>query len=529
MHPEMRTADIVVLVVYFLAMASMGPYFARRNKSTENYFVGGRSYPGWLIGLSMFATSISSITFVAYPADAYKTAYLRFLLCLTLPLGIFIASKVFLPFYRRAQITSAFEYLEARFGAGTRAYAATAFIVAQITRLGLILYLVSVLVQEMTGLSAGYSILIGGVITSFYTITGGIEAVIWTDFFQSFLLWFGGLAILILVIMGVPGGLSEIISVAWQDGKFMLGDLNTATGKLEPAGWGFSLTDKTIIMILLVGLTNWLTEYSSNQNVIQKYVATKNPQEATKAIWICCLCSVPTWAFFMLIGTGLYVYFKINPDPKALAMLTGADGARADSIIPYFVIQKMPVGLSGLVVAGVLAAAMSSLSSSINAISAVSVVDIYKRHFAKGKSERHYMNAARLISLAASVAMLGFAYALLFVTERTLQDTATKLAAIFAGGLMGLYCFGFLTKWGDGRAVFVGILFTVAFSAWLALVELKVITPFVPFETYYGGLVGNVIMFLLGCFFGGLVFRPKRDLTNLTVWTQTAEWKALDH
>ena len=139
------------------------------------------------------------------------------------------------------------------------------------------------------------------------------------------------------------------------------------------------------------------------------------------------------------------------------------------------------------------------------------------------------MNAARLISLAASVLMLGFAYALLFVTERTLQDTATKLAAIFAGGLMGLYCFGFLTKWGDGRAVFMGILFTVAFSAWLALVELKVITPFVPFETYYGGLVGNVIMFLLGCFFGGLVFRPKRDLTNLTVWTQTAEWKALDH
>ncbi|HNY87838.1 MAG TPA: sodium/solute symporter, partial [Candidatus Hydrogenedentes bacterium] len=453
MHPEMRTVDIVVLVVYFLAMASMGPYFARRNKSTENYFVGGRSYPGWLIGLSMFATSISSITFVAYPGDAYKTAYLRFLLCLTLPLGIFIASKVFLPFYRRAQITSAFEYLEHRFGAGTRVYAAVAFIVAQVTRLGLILYLVSVLVQEMTGLSAGYSILIGGVITSFYTITGGIEAVIWTDFFQSFLLWFGGFAILVLVIMGVDGGLTEIVTVAWQDGKFMLGDLNTATGQLERAGWGFSLTDKTIVMMLLVGLTNWLTEYSSNQNVIQKYVATKNPKEATKAIWICCLCSVPTWGFFMFLGTSLYVYFKVNPDPKALAMLTGAGGARADSIIPYFVIQKMPVGLSGLVVAGVLAAAMSSLSSSINAISAVSIVDIYKRHLAKGRTEQHYMNAARLVSLAASFAMLGFAYALLFVTENTLQDTATKLAAIFAGGLMGLYCFGFLTKWGDGRAV----------------------------------------------------------------------------
>ncbi|NLT61115.1 MAG: sodium/solute symporter, partial [Candidatus Hydrogenedentes bacterium] len=474
----MSWIDMLVLVIYFVAMAAMGPYFARKNKTTENYFLGGRSFPGWLIGLSMFATSISSITFVAYPADAYKTAYLRFLPCLMLPLGIFLASKIFLPFYRRAHITSAFEYLEVRFGSGTRAYAATAFVIGQVTRLGMILYLVSMLVQEMTGLNAYYSILLGGVITSFYTITGGIEAVIWTDFFQSFLLWFGGFAILVIIIMNVDGGLSTIISVAAADGKFMLGDLDTATGELVRAPRGFSLVDKTVLMMLLVGLTNWLTEYSSNQNVIQKYVATKDPKNATQAIWICCLCSVPTWAFFMFLGTALYVYFKLNPDPSALAMLDGT--ARADSIVPYFVIQKMPVGLSGLVIAGVLAAAMSSLSSSINAISAVTIVDIYKRHVAKDKSEQHYMRAARVVSLVASVLMLGFAIVLLSATDKTLQDTATKLAAILGGGLLGLYFLGFLTRRGDGRAVGVAIVCTLAFSLWLALVEMKVIEGVVP-------------------------------------------------
>ncbi len=522
----MRTVDIVVLVVYFLAMAAMGPYFARKNKSTDNYFLGGRSFPGWLIGLSMFATSISSITFVAYPGDAFKTAYIRFIPCLMLPLGIYIAAKVFLPFYRRARITSAFEYLEVRFGSGVRAYAATVFIIGQVTRLGMILYLVSMLVQEMTGLNAQYSILIGGVITSFYTITGGIEAVIWTDFFQSFLLWFGGFAILVLVIMGIDGGLGTIISVATQDGKFMLGDLNSATGMLEKAPWGFSISEKTVVMMLLIGLTNWLTEYSSNQNVIQKYVATKNPKEATQAIWICCLCSVPTWAFFMFLGTSLYVYFKLNPDPAVAAMLDGT--SKADAIIPYFVVQKMPAGLSGLVIAGVLAAAMSSLSSSINAISAVGITDIYRRHLAKDKTEKHYMNAARLVSLAASVLMLGFAFVLLSFTDKTLQDTGSKLVAILAGGLLGLYFLGFLTSRGDGRAVAVGIVCTLAFSLWLFLVELKIIDATVPFETYYGGLVGNLIMFIVAYFFGSLFFKNKRDMTNLTVWTQTAEWKALD-
>ncbi len=516
---KMTAIDVVVLVVYFSAMAAMGPYFARKNKSTENYFLGGRSFPGWLIGLSMFATSISSITFVAYPGDAYKTAWLRFLPCLMLPLGIWIAAKVFLPYYRKANITSAFEYLEHRFGSGTRAYAAAAFIISQVTRLGMILYLVSLLVNEMTGLNPYASILVGGVITSFYTVTGGIEAVIWTDFIQSFLLWFGGFVILYLVVTNIDGGIATIISTGLADGKFMLGDLNSATNQLEPSRWGLALDQKTISMMLIIGLANWLTEYSSNQNVIQKYVSTKDTRQATQAIWICCLCSVPTWAFFMFLGTGLYVFFKLNPDPSAAAMLSGAQ--KADSIVPYFVINFLPQGLSGLVIAGVLAAAMSSLSSSINAISAVGITDLYKRHMVKDRPEKHYMRAAMVVSLLASLAMIGFALVLMAAQSKTLQDTGLKLGAIVGGGLLGLYFLGFLTRRGDGRAVALGIVATLVFSTWLALVEMKVL-PNPGFDTYYGGLIGNLLMLVVGYAAGLLFFGTRgRDLTDLTVWTQS--------
>lgn len=526
--------DWVVLVVYFLAMAAMGPIFARRGRSTEGYFLGNRSFPGWLIGLSMFATSISSITFVAYPADAYKTAYLRFLICLMLPLGVIIASFVFLPFFRRAHIVSAFEYLEGRFGPVTRVYAACAFIISQVIRLSLILYLVSLLVYEMTHLNPYTCVLIGGVVTSFYTILGGIEAVIWTDFIQSFLLWAGGFICLGLILYKIDGGLGTVLSVATADGKFMLGDLNTATGALEPAPWGFSLSQKTVVMLLLVGLCNWLTEYSSNQNVIQKYCASKNEKEARKAIWICCFCSVPTWAFFMFLGTSLYVFFKIHPDPDAAAMLSGAK--KADQILPFFVIKYLPPGLSGLVIAGVLAAAMSSLSSSINAVSAVSVVDIYKRHIAKDRSDTHYVVVAKIIALICSILMVGGALFLMVSDSKTLQDTATKLSAIAGGGLLGLYCLGFLTRRGDGRAVFTGIVFTVLFSIWIAVIEMKWLTAerlmnwscpeglahFLskPMDTYYAGLAGNLLLFVIGYVIASLVVSKPRDLTNLTVWTR---------
>ncbi|MDZ4858103.1 MAG: sodium/solute symporter [Candidatus Hydrogenedentes bacterium] len=529
---EVRWLDVVVLVVYFASQVAMGPYFARRAKSTESYFVGNRNYPGWLLGVSMFGTSISSITFVGYPADGYKTAWLRFLICVTLPVAILIASIWILPFFRRTNMTSAFEYLESRFGPGTRMYAALMFLVSQSIRLSLILFLVSKLVNALTGWDTTTCILVGGVITSFYTVLGGIEAVIWTDFIQAIVLTFGGLLVLIAVLYNLPGGLTTIWEVAIRDNKFVLGDPLPGTSRpvpapLIPQSFQDILSTKTVIMLILVGFLNWMTEYSSNQNVVQKYCAAKTIADARRAMWINCFCSLPTWAYFMFLGTALYVFYQVNPDPEAAKMLTGE--RKAEDILPYFVSTHLYQGLSGIVIAGVLAAAMSSLSSSINSMSAVSVVDIYKRHLKKGASDTHYVKVAKWLSLASSVIMIGGAYWLSSADTTTLQDTATKLNSISAGGLLGLFMLGFLTVRGDGRAVLVGILFTVLFSSAFSLYELGLFANIAPglhaflkanFDTYYVTVVGNIVMFVLGYIFGMLLPARKRDLKNLTVWTQ---------
>ncbi len=526
---NIRHWDLVVLVLYFGAMAAMGPLFARRGRTTEGYFLGDRSFPGWLIGVSMFATSISSITFMAYPGDAFKVSWLRFLPNLTLPIGVFMASVVFIPFFRRGRITSAFEYLEGRFGPKTRVYAAVAFILAQVVRISMILYLVSLVVKAATGLDPYVSILIGGVITSFYTVLGGIRAVLWTDFIQAGVLWLGGIACLIAIYVNLPDDVSvgNLFSIAVADGKFQFAELKE-TGELNPVPWFGKLSEKTICVMLFLGLTNWLTEYSSNQNVIQRYAAAKSAKEARRATWICCWFSIPTWAFFMFLGTAFYAFFQVCPDAggRAEAILQGAPFTKAEDILPFFVLNYLPAGIGGLVIAGALAAAMSSISSSINGVSAVGIVDIYRRHFVKDRDDKHYVLIAKCIGVALAASMIVGAAVLMAIDINTLQDTSTQIAAIMGGGLLSIYLIGFLTKIGDGRAVGAGIVCTLLFTFWMTFSNLPAESLRLPealrapIDNYYAGILGNVVMFVVIVVAAQFLSKPKRDLTNMTVWTQ---------
>ncbi|MBU0717166.1 MAG: sodium transporter, partial [Planctomycetes bacterium] len=234
---SLNPIDLVVIVAYLAGMSLMGVYFSKRNTTTDEYFLGGRSFKGWVIGLSMVGTSISSISFVAFPADAFKTAWLRMIPNLMLPVGLVAAFYFFLPFYRRNKITSAYEFLERRFGPGVCVYGSLAYSVGMLMRLSAILFLVSMLVQSMIDISpitnwflshfgvhlspermptanAITCILVAGFITAFYTIIGGITAVIWTDVIQTILLAGGALVCLGIVIYQVPGGLAEIFNMA---------------------------------------------------------------------------------------------------------------------------------------------------------------------------------------------------------------------------------------------------------------------------------------------------------------------------
>lgn len=510
--------DITALLGYLAGMAGMGVYFSRKNVNTEEYFVGGRSFSGWVIGLSLVGTSISSITFLAYPGDAFKTGWLRFMPNYMLPLGVLIAAYVFLPFFRRGKITSAYQYLEGRFGPSIRVYAAMAFIIGQLVRVSMILYLLSLVVHEMTGLSPTTCILIGGGFVAMYTIIGGIDAVIWTDVIQTVVLVLGGMVCLGVIVNELPGGFGQILSEAWAAGKFAPAEWED--GKVLPVSWAFSLQNKTAMMMLVLGLTAWLNEYSANQNIIQRYCASKNAHEARKAMFVCAFTSVPIWAFYMFLGTSLFVFFKVFPTTEAGEMLNGV--RKAEQILPYFIMNYMPPGAAGLVIAAALAAAMSSLDSSINAISTIGIVDIYRRHVVKDRDDRHYLRTAWVFATVAAAIMMAGAIILAKAETKTLQDTATVIGSLLGAGLLGIYMLGFFTKRGDARAVGIGIVCTILFTLWTVAADKGVLPDAltVPFDLYYTGLIGNLVMFTIGFLVGTLLPTKERDLKNLTVWDQ---------
>lgn len=505
--------DIAVIIGYLILIGALGLYFSRENTSTEEYFLGDRKFSGWLIGVSLVGTSISSITFLSFPGDAFKTTWFRIITTWAMPLSVLVAAYVFLPFFRRGKIISAYEYLEERFGPSVRVYGSLTFIIAQLVRISLILYLLSLLIHEMTDLSLTASILLGGIFVAAYTVMGGIKAVIWTDFIQTIILVLGGLLTLGVIIHYLPGGFFQIISIATADGKLSLSE----TG-LEPSSWEFSLTHKTGTMLFLVGLTSWLTEYSANQNIVQRYAAARNSSEARKAMAVCVVSSLPIWMFYMFIGTSLYAFFTIYPTKEAADILSGV--RKAEQIFPYFILNYLPHGVAGLVISAALAAAMSSLDSSINAISTVGVVDIYQRHIVKNKSDRHYLITAWTIAICASTIMIFGALILSSSNTNTIRDTAIILISITSGGLLGLYILGFFTQKGNTKSIWIGLFFTFIFTGWTILASHELVPTYlqVPFDLYYTGLIGNILMFAIAIIASILLTDHKDMIKNLTVW-----------
>lgn len=512
--------DIVMLVSYMGALLIMGIYFARKNTNTEEYFVGGRSYSGWVIGLSMVGTSISSVTFLAYPADGFKTAWLRFIPNLMLPIGILIAAYFFLPFFRRSKTTSAYEYLEHRFGPSVRVYGAVTFIIGQLLRISIILYLLSLLIHEITGINAMMSILIAGIFVGIYTVIGGIDAVIWTDVIQTVVLVLGGIICIGVIVHELPGGFNQIFEVAFAYDKFAFAEV--VNGEVQQTSWAFSLSEKTGTMMLILGLSVWLQEYGTNQNVVQRYAAAKDMKEARKAMYVSMI-NVPIWAFYMFLGTALFVFFQVFPTQEAGEMLSGVQ--KAEQVLPYFIINYLPPGITGLVIAAALAAAMSSLDSSINAISTVGIHDIYRRHFVADQHDKHYLRMAHIFASITTAIMIIGALLLTQAETKTLQDSATILIGFAAAGIFGLYMFGFLTKIGNYTTAWIGIGAVFIFSSWTVLdsAGLLPLGMGVPFDFYYTPFLGHILLFATAVA-ATLLFtnrnKEQRDLTNLTVWTQ---------
>ncbi len=437
MTPHLTWHDYAVLAVYFVVQFAVGAYFTKREKDTETFFVGNRNVVWWAAGLSIFGTAISAITYMSIPATAYAGNWSSMIFNLgTLFLAPFVA-MVYLPRLRLAHLTTAYEYLEQRFNVLIRFYGAAVFFTFQLGRMGIVLYLPAIVLHTGTGMSVYYSILTMGVITTIYTVMGGIEAVIWTDVLQSII--FVGCALLALWLLytGVEGGPVQVFRSAAEQDKFHMFD------------WSPDLTTATIWVAVLGGLFANAYPMMADQTVVQKYLTTASPRDAAKAMWTNAALTLPIQLIFFGLGTGLWAFYAQNPDQLDKSLPN-------DAILPQFVMQEFPVGLKGALIAGVFAASMSSLASSMNSLATVTVNDFYRRFIPNVPDGRALFAARVLTGVYGAFATASALYVAHNENSSTMFDIFLRLLGLVGGGLAALYVLGTCTKRANGIGAIVG-------------------------------------------------------------------------
>lgn len=506
-----RTGDLITLLLYFAVTVGIGVWCARRMSSTEGYFVGGRAMPGWAVGISIIGTAISSVTFLAYPGSAFVGDWSRLVPNFTIPIGAIVAVLVFVPFYRRARIVSVNEYLERRFAPWARAYSCVMWTIIQFFRMGVILFLIALAVNAMTGYSISFLIVVLGVLIIIYTVMGGIEAVIWTDVIQTIVLMMGGIVCIITVFLAVPGGATGVFSDAWGASKFHL------TAKLD---WDF--TQMTIWVAILFGLNQNIQEFASDQTKVQRYCAARSDAQAVRATLFGGIGCIPVWMIFMFVGTCLWAFYSVA-FPAVLPA-----GIMEDQVFPYFILTELPIGVAGFVMAAVMAAAMSSIDSSLNGTAAVITSDLYKRFFIPGKDDSHYLNVGRTITIVCGGVMIVSSWGLYniitagVIEQKTFLDSIFFFYALLAGGVGGLFILGFFTTRANSQGVLIGVVFAVIVTLWMSASSMSLLTGEYAstMDKLMIGVVSNAVAFVLGYFCSYLFAKPtQQQLDDLTVWT----------
>ncbi len=443
----MKTTDLLVLIVYLIVVVGLGVWLAKRSKTTAGFMAADGALPGWAVGLSIFGTFVSSISFLANPGKSFDADWNPFVFGLSLPIAAWIATKWFVPFYRRIGEVSAYTHLEKRFGTWARVYAVVCYLLTQMGRVGTILYLVALALAPLTGWSVVTIILVTGILVTLYTLVGGIEAVIWTDVVQSIVLTLGIFLCLGVIFTGMPEGPGQVFAIASEADKFSLGS------------YGSSLSEPTFWVILVFGLFINLQNFGIDQSYVQRYATANSEAAAKKSVWLGALLYIPISALLFLVGTGLYAFYTAQPD-----LLPDSVG-KGDKVFPHFIAAELPTGITGLLVAAVLAAAMSSVDSSLNGSATLTWVDIVKRF---RKTEPDEATGMKVLHGATVLfGIIGTGAALAMIKVESALDAWWKLSSIFSGGILGLFLLGLIVKKAHNVAAVLGVTIGVLVIFWL--------------------------------------------------------------
>ena len=516
---NLRLVDFCIIAVYLSAMILLGIYFSRKNKNSDQFTKASGKVPSWAIGLSLYATFLSSNTFLGVPGKSFGSNWNFFVLSLSLPLAAIVATKYFIPFYRSKGSISAYTHLEHRFGGWARTYAVICFLLTQLARMGSIFFGIALTLHALTGYQLSAIMLVIGVCIIFYTVLGGMEAVIWTEVAQAFIKTAGAFIIIYIIINDMPGGISKIVEIGNKDGKFSLGSFSP------------HFRESTFWVVLLYGFCINLNNYGIDQNYVQRYHAATSIKEASKALWLSVWLYVFVSLLFFIIGSCLYAYYQVHPEMDQALRLqlakeqlphsaSASEIARVaasfistdygDKVMPHFMVHKIPVGLLGIIISALLSASMSTISSGMNASATVFSVDIYKRYFKAHITDKQNLYVLHVGTVIFGLAGLGTGMA--FIGVKSLLDIWWQLAGIFAGGVLGLFLLGIATQTKNTEA-FIATIVGVLVVVWMSFSkffpdEYNYLRS--PFHTNMVIVIGTLVLFLTGL----LLTSAKRKLIN---------------
>jgi len=485
MNESLRTTDLGVLILYMIGVFGLGCWFARKSGKPEEFMAAGRSLPGWAVGLSIFGTFVSSIGFLGNAGAAYGGNWNMWVFSLSLPIAAVVAVKWFIPLYRSEQEVSAYYHLEKRFGPWARTYAMACYVLTQLGRIGTILYLVALALAPLTGWDVSTIIIVTGILVTIYTLLGGIEAVIWTDVVQSFVLMGGAILCSVLLLTGMPEGPGQLFEIAKANNKFDLGSFNP-----------LNLVESTFWMVLLYGIFINLQNFGIDQSFVQRYATAKSDRDASFSVWLAVIILPVVMAVFFFIGTGLFSYYQtdakmlgevktqvatkmLKQDNKPVtdeAVAEVAAGLKAanikDKVLPHFIVNKLPVGLAGLLIAAIFAAAMSSMDTSLNSSATLYLCDVHKRYLRPEADEKESMRVLHIATLVMGVA--GTCAAMAMIRVESALALWWKVQGTFTGGMLGLFLLGLVSRRAKNPQAITAVLVGTLLIAWMALSQMDI-------------------------------------------------------
>jgi len=517
---SLHVIDYLIIIGSVLFSIGFGISFARRQKNTSTYFAASGSIPSWAVGMSILATLVSSITFLAYPGEGFTSNWILLVQAIMVVVVLSFLVWIVVPLYRRVIGISTYEYFEKRFGFIARIYGSLAFSLTHFSKMGTVFFLLSLALASMTGINTYAIIWTLGFGIIILTMLGGIEAVIWLDVIQGFMLIFGGIVCASILLFAPEGGPVAVINAAIEHSKIGF------------APYDFDLVHLTFIVMALNGIFYGIQKYGTDQTIVQRYLTARSDKGAIRAALMGVWLSLPVWTLFMFIGTLLFVYYQVYSNALPADI-------RPDAVFPYFIMTKLPIGVTGLVLAALIAAAISSLDSDLNCLAAVGVDDYYKRLRPKS-TDTQQLWVGKVIVFFSGIASLIIASIYVSLGDEGVLGIVFGLYSIFSGGIAGLFLLGLLSKRANKEGLYIGLVACVLFTAYAVLSssaftisgEKKLLLDLgrfnFPHHKYMLGVYSHLIVLIVG-YLTSFFFPGKEVDESLTIYAWLKERKQKKH